>query len=189
MKCIGFELLLSTGLWIFKKCIFVTACQYTNRVDFSCWLWTCDILKNIKEKIQAGPTKSKYALLCAALSIKSATTCRHSKGCYKLYVNYDEGKVPDEKSVASKESYFIIIKFFNFKVCVCGGGVHMYGLYTFVCMGFCFLKNFDNSRDEVLFTLLQKIIVRTTTRSWYYFGRWLLSRGSWLYGGHCGIKK
>ena len=62
------------------------------------------------------------ALLCANLSIKSPTLYNHSKGCHEWYVNYDEGKVADEKSVATGESDFIVFKFFNLKVCVCGGG-------------------------------------------------------------------
>ena len=67
----------------------------------------------------------EHALLCANMSVKSPTTIKHSKECYEWYVNYDEGKVSDEKSVATGEDDYIIIKFFNFKM---GEGVYMGGL-------------------------------------------------------------
>ena len=85
--------------------------EWTSSVDCEPGMFL-DVFKNLKERIQKDPTMAECALLCDAMSIKSAVTYNQSTGNYEGYVNYGDGiKVPDKNSVATEATVFMLVSF------------------------------------------------------------------------------
>ena len=86
--------------------------EWTSSVDCEPGIFI-DVFKSLKEKIDDVRTHADCALLCDAMTIKSAVTYNHhSTGNYEGYVDYGDGiKVPDENSVATEATVFMPVSF------------------------------------------------------------------------------